>query len=223
MNLNHVLKKVGRGISHDLFSNWYFRNLQVSSFVYSILEVSFYLELIIIIIIKSIKCNFYFGNVLRCSAVSFAFRTSTLVLELHSLALWCLNPWLGIFLMVGGCRFPLSEDLVVLLTSRSHWKKSLGYPKLVSICWFTDFWVNKSLSMMCPPHYRFVFSPLAKKKSSSYLSSDNSMLSSSTIDYWVKQNEQTFYTLGNPNQWKTVLSTSDVRGVICILTKTKSK
>jgi hypothetical protein len=163
MNLNHVLKKVGRGISHDLFSNWYFRNLQVSSFVYSILEVSFYLELIIIIIIKSIKCNFYFGNVLRCSAVSFAFRTSTLVLELHSLALWCLNPWLGIFLMVGGCRFPLSEDLVVLLTSRSHWKKSLGYPKLVSICWFTDFWVNKSLSMMCPPHYRFVFSPLAKK------------------------------------------------------------
>jgi hypothetical protein len=24
----------------------------------------------------------------------------------------------------------------------------LGYPKIVTICWFTDFWVNKSLSMM---------------------------------------------------------------------------
>jgi hypothetical protein len=55
-------------------------------FVYSILEVSFYSELIIIII-KFIKCHFYFGNVLSCSVVSFAFRTSTLVLEFHSLAL----------------------------------------------------------------------------------------------------------------------------------------
>jgi hypothetical protein len=36
---------------------------------------------------KFIKCNFYFGNVLSCSVVSFAFRTSTLVLEFHSLAL----------------------------------------------------------------------------------------------------------------------------------------
>jgi hypothetical protein len=44
-----------------------------------------------------INYNFYFGNVLSCSVVSFAFRTSTLVLEFHSLALWCLNPWLGIF------------------------------------------------------------------------------------------------------------------------------
>jgi hypothetical protein len=55
MNLNHVLKKVGRGSSHDLFPNWCFRNLH-----------------------------------------------------------------------------------------------ALGYPKIVYICWFTDFWVNKSLSMMCP-------------------------------------------------------------------------
>jgi hypothetical protein len=77
--------------------------------------VSFYSELIIIII-KVIKCNFYFGNVLSCSVVSFAFRTSTLVLELHSLALWCLNPWLGIFCLGGGCRFPCGPfDLQVTL------------------------------------------------------------------------------------------------------------
>jgi hypothetical protein len=40
------------------------------SLVYSIiLDVSFYSELIIIII--AIKCNFYFGNVLNCSVFSF--------------------------------------------------------------------------------------------------------------------------------------------------------
>jgi hypothetical protein len=84
---------------------------------------------------KFIKCNFYFGNVLSCSVVSFAFRTSTLVLEFHSLALWCLNPWLGIFFMVRGCRVPLSEDLVVLLTSRSHRSQILfnGLTRVTSI------------------------------------------------------------------------------------------
>jgi hypothetical protein len=33
MNLNHVLKKVGRRSSHDLFSNWYFLNLHALGYL----------------------------------------------------------------------------------------------------------------------------------------------------------------------------------------------
>jgi hypothetical protein len=33
MNLSHVLKKVGRGSSHDLISNWYFLNLHALGYL----------------------------------------------------------------------------------------------------------------------------------------------------------------------------------------------
>jgi hypothetical protein len=82
---------------------------------------------------------FHFGNVLSCILVIFAFRMSKLELELHNLTLWCLNPWLGIFFIVGGSRlsfvlfiysgrqlaFSVSSWSGALFQNRTYWDRSV--------------------------------------------------------------------------------------------------